>query len=166
MTTADGPAPSAKVRPEFRRAAAWLACAAVVASSAADCKFTDSGTPAAAPASASTSAAASASAKTSAKATADPACPEALEAVSSYGPTVVREAAQGKEILDKAEIDLIVLALNGAAKSAGNSKVKQSIINLLSEYLQLRDSLSDAVDSAVEQKILANTSNLKSDCGA
>jgi hypothetical protein len=107
---------------------------------------------------------ASASAKTQAKAPANPACPRALEAVSSYGPTVVRDAVQGKESLDKAEINLIVLALNEAANSAGKSKVKQSIINLLSEYLKLRDSLSGAVDSAVEQKILANTSNLNSEC--
>lgn len=154
MTNADDPAPAARVRPKLRRAAVWLACAAVVASGVAGCKFTDSGAPAVAPASPSTSA----SAKTSAKATTDAACPEALEAVSSY--------VQGKESLDKIEIDLIVLALKEAANSAGNFKVKRSIINLLSEYLQLRNSLSDAVDSAVEQKILTNTSNLKSECGS
>jgi hypothetical protein len=158
MTTANGPAPAARTRPRLRRTAVWVACAAVVASSVASCNFTDSGTPATAPASASTSAAVPALAKTPATATADAACPEALEAVSSY--------VQGKESLDKIEIDLIVLGLKEAAHSAGNSKIKQSIINLLSEYLQLRDSLSDAVDSAVEQKILANTSNLKSECGS
>lgn len=158
MTAVDGPAPGARVRPEFRRAAVWLACAAVLATSAAGCKSAAWGMPAAAPA--------SASAKPSAKATADPVCPGALEAVSPYAPTVVRDAVQGKESLDKARIDLIVLALNEAASSSGNSKVKQSIINLVSEYLKLRDSLSGAVDSAVGQKILANTSNLKSECGS
>ena len=79
---------------------------------------------------------------------------------------MVRDAVQAKKSLDKARIDLIVLALNEAANSAGNSKVKQPIINLVSGYLKLRDSLSGAVDSAVEQKLLANTSNLKSECGS
>jgi hypothetical protein len=77
---------------------------------------------------------------------------------------VVRDAAEGRDLLDKAEIDLIVLLLNEAANSAGNSPVKQTIINLVTAYLKLRDSLSGTIDSAIEKRILADTTNLKSRC--
>lgn len=158
MTTADGTAPVTGHRTALRRAAVWLACATCIASSASGCKPIDSGMPAATPA--------SPAAKAPAKALADPACPQALEAASTYGPTVIRDAVKDKESLDKAEIDLIVLALNEAANSAGNSRVKQPIINLVSEYLKFRDSLNGTIDSAIEKKILANTSNLKSECAS
>jgi hypothetical protein len=58
------------------------------------------------------------------------------------------------------------LVLNKAAKSAGNSAVKKSIINVVSAYLKLRDSLSGTIDSGIEKGIVANTSNLKSECGS
>jgi hypothetical protein len=77
---------------------------------------------------------------------------------------VVRDAAEGRGLLDEAEIDLIVLLLNEAANSAGNSAVKQTIINLVTAYLKLRDSLSGTIDSAIEKRILADTTNLKSRC--
>ena len=77
---------------------------------------------------------------------------------------MVRDAAEGRDLLDKAEIDLIVLLLNEAANSAGDSAVKQTIINLVTAYLKLRDSLSGAIDSAIEKRILADTTNLKSSC--
>jgi hypothetical protein len=77
---------------------------------------------------------------------------------------VVRDAAEGRGLLDEAEIDLMVLLLNEAANSAGNSAVKQTIINLVTAYLKLRDSLSGTIDSAIEKRILADTTNLKSRC--
>jgi hypothetical protein len=77
---------------------------------------------------------------------------------------VVRDAAEGRGLLDEAEIGLIVLLLNEAANSAGNSAVKQTIINLVTAYLKLRDSLSGTIDSAIEKRILADTTNLKSRC--
>ena len=77
---------------------------------------------------------------------------------------MVRDAAEGRDLLDKAEIDLIILLLNEAANSAGNSAVKQTIINLVTAYLKLRDSLSGAIDSAIEKRILADATNLKSRC--
>jgi hypothetical protein len=156
VTTADGTAPVTGVRQALHRAAVCLACAAFLASSASGCKSLASGMPAAVPA--------SPAAKAPAKAPADLACPQALEAVSTYGPAVVRDAVEDKESLDKAEIGLIVIVLNEAANSAGNSGVKQSIINLVSAYLKLRDSLSGTIDSAIEKRIAANTSNLRSEC--
>jgi hypothetical protein len=82
---------------------------------------------------------ASPAAKAPATAPADPACPQALGAVSAYGP---------------------------AANSAGRSGVKRSIVNLVSAYLKLRESLNGTIDSAIEKRVLANTSNLKSECGS
>jgi hypothetical protein len=158
VITADGPAPVTGIRTALRRAALGLACAAVVASSASGCKSIAPGMPAAVPA----SRAATAPARTPA----DPACPQALEAVSTYGPAVVRNAVAAKESLDKAEIDLIVIVLSEAANSAGNSGVKQSIITLVSAYLKLRGSLSATIDSAIEKRIVANTSDLDSECGS
>jgi hypothetical protein len=148
VITADGPAPVTGIRTALRRAALGLACAAVVASSASGCKSIAPGMPAAA------------------RTPADPACPQALEAVSTYGPAVVRNAVAAKESLDKAEIDLIVIVLSEAANSAGNSGVKQSIITLVSAYLKLRGSLSATIDSAIEKRIVANTSDLDSECGS
>lgn len=150
MATADRTALVAGVRPVLRRGAVWLACATLVAFGASGCK--SPGTPAAAPAS------------PAATAPADPACPQALDAVSTYGPAVLQNAVGGQEILDQAEIGLIVLALNQAANSAGSSGVKRSIVNLASAYLKLRESLNGTIDSAIENRVLANTSSLKSEC--
>ncbi|HTU04723.1 MAG TPA: hypothetical protein VMG13_04145 [Trebonia sp.] len=158
VITADGTAPVTGIRRALRRAALWLACAAVVASSVSGCKSVDPGVPAAVPA--------SRAAKAPARTPADPACPQALEAISTYGPAVVRNAVADKESLDKAEIDLIVIVLSEAANSAGSSGVKQSIISLVGAYLTLRDSLSTTIDSAIEKKIEANTSDLNSECGS
>jgi hypothetical protein len=65
-----------------------------------------------------------------------------------------------------AAIGLIVFALNEAANSAGSSGVKRSIVNPVSAYLKLRESLNGTIDSAIEKRVLANTSNLKSECGS
>lgn len=164
VTTAERVTPATSARTALRRAAAALACVTLVASGASACKPVTSSTPA--PVQASTAASASPAARTSAKASPDPACTQALEAVSTYGPTAVRNAIGDKEFLDKAEIDLIVVVLNQAANSAGNSPVKQSIISLVTAYLRLRDSLSDAIDSAIEKRILADTGDLKSQCAS
>jgi hypothetical protein len=153
---ADGTA-HVSVRPALRRAAVWLACTALVVTGASGCKSIAAGLPAAAAAS---------PAKGPARAPADPACPLALEAVSTFGLAVARDALEDKESLDKGEIDLIVRALNEAAGSAGDSGVKQSIIDLVSAYLNLRDSLNGTIDSAIEKRILASTSHLKSECGS
>jgi hypothetical protein len=73
---------------------------------------------------------------------------------------VIRDAVKEKESLDKAEIDLVILTLNEAANSTGDSRVRQSIISLVSAYLKLRESLSGTIDSAIEKRLLANSSNL------
>jgi hypothetical protein len=142
----------------LRRAAVWLACAVCVASSASGCNPVASVTPAVV--------SASPAVQATAKASAYPSCTQSLRAVSTYGSAAVQDAVEGKESLGKAEIDLTVLVLNQAAKSAGNSAVRQSIINLASAYLKLRASLSGTIDSAIENGIQADTSNLKSECGS
>ena len=157
VITADGTAPVTGVRTALCRVALWLAGAAVMASTASGCKSIAPGVPAAVPA----SRAATAPARTPA----DPACPRALDAISTYGSAVVRNAVADKASLDKAEIDLIVIVLSDAANSAGSSGVKRSIISLVSAYLELRDSLSATIDSAIEKKIVTNTSDLNSECG-
>jgi hypothetical protein len=156
MATADRTAPVTGVRPVLRRGAVCLACATLLAFGASGCKSPV--TPAAVPA--------SPAAKAPATAPADPACPQALGAVSAYGPAALRDAVGGQEVLDQAEIGLVVLALNEAANSAGSSGVKRSIVNLVSAYLKLRESLNGTIDSAIEKRVLANTSNLKSECGS
>jgi hypothetical protein len=158
VITADGTALVTGVRTALRRAARWLACAAVVVSTASGCTSVALGMPAVAPA--------SRAAKAPARTPADPACPRALEAVGTDGPAAVRNAVADKASLDKAEIDLIVIVLSEAANSAGSSGVKRSIIGLVSAYLELRDSLNAAIDSAIEKKIVANTSDLNSECGS
>ena len=164
MTTAEYTAHVTGTRTTLRHAIAGLALAALAASGAAACKPVTPSAPAAAPAS--RAAPASSAAPASARASSAPGCTQALEAASTYGPTVVQDAAEGRDLLDKAEIELIVLLLNQAATSAGNPAVKQTIISLVTDYLQLRDSLSDAVDSAIEKRILADTANLKSRCAS
>jgi hypothetical protein len=168
VTTAECTAHVTGTRTTLRHAIAGFALAALVTSGAAACKPVTLGTPAAAAASraapAFTSAPASSAAPTSARASSALGCTQALEAASTYGPTAVQDAGEGRDLLDKAEIDLIVLLLNKAANSAGDSAVKQTIVNLVTDYLELRDSLSDAVDSAIGKKILADTANLKSRC--
>lgn len=164
VTTDECMTPVTGVCATLRRAAVGLACAALVASSASACKPVASDT--SAEVQASLTASASPAAQASAKPSSDPACTRALDAVSTYGPTAAPDATEGREFLDNAEIGLIVLMLDQAANSAGNSAVKQSIIHLLTAYLKLRDSLSDLIDSAVENGILADISNLKSQCGS
>jgi len=149
------------VRRALRRSVVGLACAAVVASGASGCKSVAVGSPARV--SASPAAAASPAAHTSTEASFEPACTQAQKAVTRYGPAVV-DAIDAKESLDKAEIDLIVVVLNDAADSAGNSAVKQTITSLASAYLTLRYSLSRTLDSAIEKGIRADTRNLGSEC--
>jgi hypothetical protein len=137
----------ASARAAVRDAAVSLACAACLAASAAGCAAAAPGTSAAATASA------------------DSGCARALQAVSSYGPSVARDAVEARKIQDTVEIDLIVLALDAAADAAGDPAAKQSIRNLTSAYSRFRDGLTGAIAPSVEA-ILADTSRLESVCGS
>jgi len=134
-------------RAAVRDAALWLACAACVAASAAGCTAAESGTPAAGTASAGSG------------------CARALQAVSSYGPSVVRDAVGAKKIQDTVEADLIVLALDAAADAAGDPAARQSIRNLASAYSRFRDGWTSAIAPSMEA-ILADTRRLDSVCGS
>lgn len=161
MTSAPGP-PSGGGRPAgaraaLSRAAAWLGCAACVAASAAGCASVASSA-AAAPSVA--AARVSGSAPVSAPASSDPACAQALEAVRTYGLTVVDGKAEVEKLLDEAKVDLIVFALDAAARAANDPAAKQSISKLANAYLRLRDSWTDAAAQAV----VSGTSNLNAVC--
>jgi hypothetical protein len=134
---------SASNRPAVRRATMLLACAACVAASAPGCASTASGT--------------------SPAASSDPGCAQALKAVSTYGPIVLRNAVEAKETLDKAEIELIVLALGAAADAAGDPEARQSISNLANAYSRFRDAWTGATVPPIEA-ILVDTSHLQSKC--
>jgi hypothetical protein len=135
----------------IRLVAVSLGCTACVAVSVAGCGSTALGTPAAAPASATTAS--------------DSGCAEALHAVSTYGPTVVRNAVDGEKTLDKVEINLIVFALDAAADVAGAPAAKQSIKDLANAYSHFRDAWTGAAAPSAEA-ILADTSHLESVCGS
>jgi hypothetical protein len=70
-----------------------------------------------------------------------------------------------KETTDKIEINLIVIALDGAADLAGDPGVKQAIKNLASAYSQFRDGWTGAAAPSAES-IVANTNRLDAVCGA
>jgi hypothetical protein len=137
----------AEARAAVRNATVSLALAACVAASAAGCTAAGSGTPAAATASAGSG------------------CARALQAVSSYGPSVVRDAVGAKKIQDTVETDLIVLALDAAADAAGDPAARQSIRSLASAYSRFRDSWTGAVAPSMEA-VLADTRHLDSVCGS
>jgi hypothetical protein len=86
-----------------------------------------------------------------------------LKAVSTYGPAIVQDDVELKKTVDEAEIGIIVLVLDAAAKAAGDPAAKQSITNLASAYLRFRDAWTGAAAPPVEA-ILADTSRMESVC--
>jgi len=88
---------------------------------------------------------------------------KALRAVSTYGPAIVQDDVEVKKTVDEAEIDLIVLVLDAAAKAAGDPAARQSISNLANAYLRFRDAWTGAAAPPIEA-ILADTSRLQSVC--
>ncbi len=135
-----------------RRVTGWLAGLACLAASASGCASMDASNSAAAPA-------------TAAAVTAGSGCATALNAVSKYGPTVVRDHNTLEKVLDDAEIELLVLALDAAADATGNPTKAQSIRNLASAYQKYRDAKGGEVASVTES-ILADTDRLDAVCGA
>jgi hypothetical protein len=153
-----------------RRTAVSIACAACVAGCASTAS--DTLTVASASSAPATSAAPVASASApvpasaavpSAHAPSDPGCVKTLSAVSTYGPAIVQDDVEVKKTVDEAEIDLIVLVLDAAAKAAGDLAARQSISNLANAYLRFRDAWTGAAAPPVEA-ILADTSRLQSVC--
>jgi hypothetical protein len=85
---------------------------------------------------------------------------QARKAVSAYGLAVLQDDVGAKKILDEAEADLIVLALDAAARATGDPAAKQAISNLASAYLRFRDAWTGAAVQAIQ----AGTSHLESMC--
>jgi hypothetical protein len=134
-------------RAAVRDAVAWLACAACVSAGAAGCRAAASGSSGSPTASASSG------------------CAQALHAVSSHGPTVMRDAVGIRKIQDTVEIDLLVIALDGAARAVGDPAAKQSIANLASAYERFRDDTPGAI-APLMGAILADTRRLDLVCGS
>jgi hypothetical protein len=78
---------------------------------------------------------------------------------------VVRNAVAARKALDDAEIDLLVLALDGAADAAGNPGAKQSIRNLADAYSTYEDAWT-GITAPPTEAILADTNDLDSACGS
>jgi hypothetical protein len=88
-----------------------------------------------------------------------------MNAVSRYGPAVVRDSTGARQFLGRAEAELIVLALDAAADAAGHSADRQPIDSLARQYTKLRDGWSGTRASYLEA-ILAGTGRLQSVCGS
>jgi hypothetical protein len=137
------------------RAAAVFVCAVALMAGAAGCKSS---------AQDATTGAGALSTSTASSSGADAGCVAAMTAVSTYGPQVVQDAVQAKETIDKAEIDVLVGALNLAADAVSDPSAKQSVGNLANAYQSFKDSWNAAVVPSLDS-VLADTASLKSLCG-
>jgi hypothetical protein len=93
----------------------------------------------------------------------DPGCSRALNVISKYGPSILQDAVEGKEAVDKAEIDVLVILLDAAANAAGRPDIKQSIRSLADAYLKFRGAWTHAIAPPVEG-IVGQTNKLESYC--
>jgi hypothetical protein len=156
---------SAPARPAIspraaRRGVVALVCAAAVLASTAGCSVmaeeaadatNESGAPAAAAQSSSGSS------------SSDAGCVEAIKAVSTYGPLIVTDASQAKKDVDKAEVEMIVVALDLAADAASDPQAKQSIQTLANAYLTFDDAWTNLAAPPLSD-VLADTGGLQSVC--
>jgi hypothetical protein len=95
----------------------------------------------------------------------NPGCVAAMSAVGEYGPTVLKNAVEVRETLDKVEIDVLVEALDLAAAVAGDPAAKRSISELANAYRSFKDSWTGAVVPPLND-VLTDTSLLDSVCGS
>lgn len=100
----------------------------------------------------------------SASSTSDPGCVTAIKAVSTYGPVTIQDAAAAKKAVDKAEIEILVVALDLAADAATDPQAKQSIQSLANAYLSFQDAWTNLAAPPLST-VLADTSALESICG-
>jgi hypothetical protein len=96
--------------------------------------------------------------------TSDPGCVTAIKAVSAYGPVTVKDAATAKKAVDKAEIQILVVALDLAADAATAPQAKQSIQSLANAYLTFEDAWTNMAVPPLST-VLADTSALEGICG-
>ena len=156
LTRAAAPAgPPASPR-SMRRFAA-LICVAVVLAGTAGCSL-------AAQNAADSTSESSAPTATPVAQSSDPGCVDAVKAVSTYGPTTIKYATEAKRDLDKAEIHVLVVALDLAADAAHAPQAKQSIQTLANAYLAFEDAWTSLAAPPLSS-VLADTSSLESVCG-
>jgi hypothetical protein len=93
----------------------------------------------------------------------DPGCIAALKAISTYGPQAVDFLAHGREDVNKAEVHLLVLALDAAADVAQRPADKQAISTLANVYEEYYDFTTNVV-AVPAGTLLKDTSDLESVC--
>lgn len=94
---------------------------------------------------------------------ADPGCIAALTAISTYGPEAVTFLANGREDVNKAVVNLLVIALDAAADAAEQPADKQAIRTLANVYIEFYDFTTNVV-AVPSAALLKDTANLKSVC--
>lgn len=105
----------------------------------------------------------SASTPAGAVASPDPGCSAALKAVSTYGPRAVGDLAKGHEVINRALIKVLVVALDAAADATDRPADKQAISNLASAYEKF-DSTTAELSSGAAATLLKNTTNFNAAC--
>lgn len=95
----------------------------------------------------------------------DPGCVAALKAISTYGPSSVKLLARGREAVNRAGVQLLVTALDGAADAADQPAVRDDIRTLASAYDGYFDLTTNAV-SVPLSVVLKDTVDLQGLCRA
>jgi hypothetical protein len=93
----------------------------------------------------------------------DPGCIAALKAISTYGPKAVESLAHGREDVNKAVVNLLVIALDSAADVADQPAAKQAIRTLANVYEDYYDLTTDVV-AVPTATLLKDTANLDTVC--
>jgi hypothetical protein len=93
----------------------------------------------------------------------DPGCIAALKAISTYGPKAVESLAHGREDVNKAVVNLLVIALDSAADVADQPAAKQAIRTLANVYEDYYDLTTDVV-AVPTATLLKDTANLETVC--
>lgn len=94
---------------------------------------------------------------------ADPGCTAALQDISKYGPSTVKLAAEGRNALSAAGVQLIVDGLDGAAVAANSPQSRQAIQNLANAYNDYFNLSTDVVAIPLST-LLKDTADLEFVC--
>jgi hypothetical protein len=105
-----------------------------------------------------------ASVRSTASSHGDVGCDDAIKAISTKGPPTVRFVEGAKSTVEKAELRLLVSALDLAADSTDRPQAKQSIRKLANDYSTFLDEWNSAKVPPITH-LLQDTTDLKSVCG-
>jgi hypothetical protein len=141
-----------------------LACAVAALAGTAGCSVAAENAADSTNASGSPTPAAQSSSASASTSSSDPGCVTAIKAVSTYGPVTIQDAAAAKKAVDKAEIEILVVALDLAADAATDPQAKHSIQSLANAYLSFQDAWTNLAAPPLST-VLADTSALQGICG-